>query len=131
MKYNHSDRDPFTSAYGLDWRSQRNSTEYSESLMDRRRPNKFKCTSLDSRAKERNQICTQMCSLSFCFYDNWFWLLWFYPLDRIFSVLSHLTKLYNLGPQEKISLYSQRAYSNVTLRETTTTKCLSPALFHC
>lgn len=105
--------------------------EYGESLMDHRRHNKFKCTLLDSRAKERNQICTQVCSLSFCFYDNWFWLLWFYPLDRIFSVLSHLTKLYNLGPQEKNkSLYSQRAYSNIILRETTT-KRLSPVLFHC
>lgn len=65
---------------------------------------KFKCASLQSQDKERNQIHTQVCSLLFCFCNNWCWLLSFYPFS------------YNLDSQEKIKcLYFQRAYSNATL----------------
>ena len=63
LKYNRFDKNTLTLGYALDWKNQRGSVEYGESLMDHRWHNKYRCILLHSQAKERNQFCTQMCSM--------------------------------------------------------------------
>lgn len=89
--------------------------------MDHRWHTKFKCTSLHSQGKEirAERKCAQSHSVSMMIGVGCFDFI--HQIGYL-SAPSHLTKPYNLGPQEEIKrLYSQRAYSNVTFRKNTHT----------
>lgn len=129
-KYNHGDRDTLTPADELDiggvyvkvWNT------VSPSRITDSITNSSAFHYILRLKKESDLQAKVLTVILFC--DNWCWLLWFYLPDRIFCPFFFSATVQPWSSGENKRLYSQRAYSNVTLRKTTREHLL-PALFHC